>query len=77
MYIRSIFAGALLAKGQLGMRRRMSAADEPGARGVKQLRFGRYGDRPGVRHLPPRSLAHLTRPISEAKWVEARGLGGG
>jgi len=46
------------------------AAEEPDARGVEWLR---YGDRYGVRRMPPpRSLANLKREIAEKKWGEAR-----
>jgi len=46
------------------------AAGEPDARGVEWLR---YGDRYGIRRMPPpRSLANLRREIAEKKWSEAR-----
>ena len=45
-------------------------ADEPDERGVEWLR---YSDRYGKRSMPlPRSLSHLKREISEAKWTEAK-----
>jgi len=48
-------------------------ADEwPDAHGVEHLRPGQYGDHPGIRQQLPRSLAHLQRPITEAKWQEAK-----
>jgi len=45
-------------------------AEEPDAQGVEWLR---YGDRYGVRRMPPpRSLSNLRREIAEKKWGKAR-----
>jgi len=46
------------------------AADEPGEHGMEWLN---YSDRHGRRCMSlPRSVAHLKRQISEAKWTEAK-----
>jgi len=44
------------------------AADEPDAH---TSGLGGTGDQPGQRRQPSRSLAHLKRSITEAKWQEA------
>jgi hypothetical protein len=48
------------------------AADELDAPGVEHLRPGQYGEQPGQRRQPSRSLAHLKRSATEAKWREAK-----
>jgi len=54
------------------------AADEPDARGVEDLEWLTYSDRPEARSIPlPGSLANIRREISEKKWAEARTWAGG
>jgi len=47
----------------------MLAADEPDSHGVEWLS---HKDRYGGKRNPPRSLAHLKREFSKAKWTDAR-----
>jgi len=41
------------------------------------VEFLGFGDRYGRRRLPPRSLTHLERSITEHRWVGSRGMDGG
>jgi len=75
---RSNSAGVLLTVGCREMRRQTNGqslqqtSHEPDTHGVEHLLPGRYGDRPGQRRQPSRSLAHLKRSVTEVKWQEAK-----
>jgi len=66
-------SGGVLASAKLRVTRRpTSGLSWKLTNQTRGVEWFRCSDRYGCRPMPPRSLAHLKREFSEAKWTEAR-----